>query len=204
MTRPPPLGSLARRSLLRAFGVAALRGLPLVGAGAILAGAAGPAAAAGAELTAFDVSRDEDGVYLSYAVDFELGRGVDDALMKAVPLFFVAEAEVFRDRWYWRDRRVAHAVRTWRIVFQPLTSTYRVTAVGGLSQSYSTRADALASISRGSRWKLAEPGQIEEGAHHYVEFQYRLDTAELPRPMQIGISGEPDWQLSVKRTLRLN
>jgi len=85
-----------------------------------------------------------------------------------------------------------------------LTSTYRVTTVGGLSQSYTSRADALASISRSSRWKIAEAGQIEEGAHHYVEFQYRLDTAELPRPMQIGISGEPDWQLLVKRTLRLN
>jgi hypothetical protein len=124
--------------------------------------------------------------------------------MKSVPLFFVAEVEIFRDRWYWRDRRVAHAVRTWRIVYQPLTSTYRVTTVGGLSQSYSTRTEALGSFTRGSHWKVAEAGQIEEGAHHYVEFQFRLDTAELPRPMQIGIGGEPDWQLLVKRTQRLN
>jgi hypothetical protein len=204
MTRPPPPGSLRRRSLLRVFGVAALRSLPLGSAGAALVGAALPAAAARPELTTFDINRDEDGVYLSYAVDFDLGRSVDDALMKSVPLFFVAEATIFRDRWYWRDRRVAHAVRAWRIVYQPLTSTYRVTTVGGLSQSYSTRADALGAINRSSHWKIAEPGQIEEGAGHYIEFQYQLDTAELPRPMQIGISGEPDWQLSVKRTLRLN
>ncbi|MEO8923748.1 MAG: DUF4390 domain-containing protein [Caldimonas sp.] len=204
MTRPPPSGSLRRRSLLRALGVAALPGLPLGGLGAALAGAPVSAAASGPELTMFDVSRDEEGVHLSYAVDFDLGHSVDDALMKAVPLFFVAEAEIFRDRWYWRDRRVAHAVRTWRVVYQPLTSTYRVTTVGGLSQTYPTRADALASTSRTSRWKIAEPGQIEDGAHHYIEFQWRLDTTELPRPMQIGISGEPDWQLSVKRTLRLN
>ena len=204
MTRPPPPGSLRRRSLLRALSVAALPGLPLGGVGAALVGAPLPAAAAGPELSVFDVSRDEEGVHLSYAVDFDLGRSVDDALMKAVPLFFVAEAEIFRDRWYWRDRRVAHAIRTWRIVYQPLTSTYRVTSVGGLSQTYSTRADALASTSRTSRWKIAEAGQIEEGAHHYIEFQYRLDTAELPRPMQIGISGQPDWQLSVKRTQRIN
>jgi hypothetical protein len=204
MTRPPLSGSLRRRSLLRAFGVAALRCVPLGSIGAALAGTAPRAAGAGPELSVFDISRDEDGVYLSYAVDFDLGRSVDDALMKSVPLFFVAEAEIFRDRWYWSDRRVARAVRTWRIVYQPLTSTYRVTTVGGLSQSYTSRSDALASISRSSRWKIAEAGQIEEGARHYVEFQYRLDTAELPRPMQIGISGEPDWQLLVKRTLRLN
>jgi hypothetical protein len=204
MTWPPPFGSMRRRSLLRALGVAALPGLRIGGVGAALAGAVPAAVAAAPELTTFEVTRDEEGVHLSYAVDFDLGRSVDDALMKAVPLFFVAEAEIFRDRWYWRDRRVAHAVRTWRIVYQPLTSTYRVTTVGGLSQTYQTRADALAATSRASRWKIAEPGQIEEGAHHYVDFQYRLDTSELPRPMQIGISGEPDWQLSVKRTLRLN
>ena len=204
MILPPPPGSLRRRSLLRAFGAAALRVLPVWGAGAVFLAGAPAARASAAELTAFDLTRDEDGVYLSYAVEFELGRSVDDALVKSVPLFFVAESEIFRDRWYWRDRRVAHAVRTWRIVYQPLTSTYRVTTIGGLSQTYATRAEAIASISRASRWKVAEPGQLEEGGRHYVEFQFRLDTSQLPRPMQIGIGGEPDWQLSVKRTLRIN
>ncbi|MEO8527331.1 MAG: DUF4390 domain-containing protein [Caldimonas sp.] len=204
MTLPTPPGSLRRRSLLRALGVAALRALPGWGAATVLLGKAQPALASTPELTVFDVGRDEDGVNLSYAVEFELGRSVDDALVKSVPLFFVAEAEIFRDRWYWRDRRVAHAVRTWRIVYQPLTSTYRVTTIGGLSQNYATRVEAIASFSRVARWKIAEPGQLEEGSRHYLEFQFRLDTTQLPRPMQIGISGEPDWQLSVKRTLRIN
>jgi len=204
MTLPPPPGSLRRRSLLRALGAAALRALPLWGVGGALLASAPPARASAAELIAFDLSRDEDGLSLSYAVEFELGRSVDDALVKSVPLFFVAEVEIFRERWYWRDRRVAHTVRTWRIVYQPLTSTYRVTTVGGLSQTHATRADAIASISRAAHWKVAEPGQLEEGGRHYLEFQFRLDTNQLPRPMQIGIAGSPDWQLSVKRTQRIN
>ena len=134
----------------------------MAGAGRPPAARAGPSSEA--ELTTFEVIRDEDGVFLNYAVDFELGKGADDALAKSVPLFFVAEAEIFRDRWYWRDRRVAHTVRVWKIVYQPLTSTYRVTTVGGLSQNYPTRGEALAAISRSTRWKIAEPGQIEEGA----------------------------------------
>jgi uncharacterized protein DUF4390 len=203
MTPLPPHGSLRRRSVLRALGVAASRAaLPGLWAAAGLA-AAGRAAAAEAELTTFEVIRDEDGLFLDYAVSFELGKGAEDALARAVPLFFVAEAEVFRDRWYWRDRRVAHTVRVWKIVFQPLTSTYRVTTVGGLSQNYPTRDDALFALSRSTRWKIADPAQIEDG-HHYLEFNYRLDTTLLPRPMQIGISGQPDWQLSVKRTQRIN
>ena len=172
---------------------------------ALLLAFTGPPARAAehAELSTFDIARDEDGVYVNYSVDFELSHSVDDALAKGVPLFFVAEAQVFRDRWYWRDRRVSDAVRVWRIVYQPLTSNDRVT-FGGLSQSYATRAEAVAAISRGARWRIAEPGQIEEGSGHYVEFSYRLDTTLLPRPMQIGVAGGADWQLNIKRTVRLN
>ena len=203
MTPLPPHGPLRRRSVLRALGVAASR-LALPGLWTAGLGAAASAVAAEAELAPFEVSREEDGVFLNYAVDFELGKGPEDALLKAVPLFFVAETEIFRDRWYWRDRRVAHTVRVWKIVLQPLTSTYRVTTVGGLGQNYPTRAEAIAAISRSTRWKIAEPGQLEDGAHHYLEFNYRLDTSLLPRPMQIGISGQPDWALQVKRTQRIN
>jgi Domain of unknown function (DUF4390) len=164
-----------------------------------------PAArAAEPDLTNFDLVHNEEGVLLSYGVDLELSRSVDEALSKEVALFFVAEAEVFRNRFYWRDQRVAHAVRRWRIVFQRLTSTYRVTFDGGLSQSYTSRAEAFAAISRSARWKIAEPSQIEEGSRHYVEFSYRLDTSQLPRPMQIGIGGQADWTLSVQRTQKIN
>ena len=159
--------------------------------------------AAETELSSFEVVHNEEGVLLSYAVNIELSRSVDDALSKAVPLFFVAEAEVFRDRWYWRDARVAQATRSWRIVYQPLTSTYRVT-FAGRSQNYNSREEALTSISRAAGWKVAEPGQIEEGSKYYIEFSYRLDTSLLPRPMQIGIGGQPDWALQVQRRQRLN
>jgi len=160
--------------------------------------------AAELELVNFELTAADDGLMLTYAVNFDLSRGVDDALNKAVPLFFVAEAQVFRSRWYWRDQRVAQAVRVWRIVYQPLTSTYRVT-FGGLSQNYGSRAEALAAISRGVRWKIADLGQIDSASGgHYVEFSYRLDTSLLPRPMQIGIDGQPDWELAVERTQRIN
>ena len=156
------------------------------------------------ELTTFELTHNDEGVFLSYAVNLELSRSVDDALTKAVPLFFVAEAELFRNRFYWRDQRVGYAVRRWRIVFQPLTSTYRVTFDGGLSQNYTTRAEAFAAISRSARWKIAEAAQIEEGSRHYVEFSFRLDTSQLPRPMQIGIGGQADWAMSVQRTQKIN
>ena len=156
------------------------------------------------ELGSFDLAATEEGLFLGYSVNLELSRAVDDALGKAVPLFFVAEAQLFRNRFYWRDQRVGYAVRRWRIVYQPLTSTYRVTFDGGLSQNYASRPEAFDAISRSTRWKIAEAAQIEEGSRHYIEFSYRLDTSQLPRPMQIGIGGQADWSMSVKRTQRIN
>ena len=83
------------------------------------------------------------------------------------------------------------------------SSAYRVT-FGGLSQNFSSREEALTSISRGARWKVAEAGQLSAGSSHYLEFSYRLDTSLLPRPMQIGIGGQSEWALSVQRTQRIN
>ena len=180
----------------------ALGGLLIAVLMALTMAAGAPAQPNGVELSAFEVVRGDDGVTLNYSVDFDLPRGAEEALNKAVPLYFVAEVELFRDRWYWRDKRIAGATRVWRIVYQPLTSNYRVT-FGGLSQTYATRAEAFAAMRRGVNWKIADAGQIEEGARHYIEFSFRLDTSLLPRPMQIGIGNAPDWSLSVERFYRM-
>ena len=154
------------------------------------------------EFSEFEVARTEEGVMLSFALRFDLPRGVEDALSKGVPLYFVAEAEVFRDRWYWRDKSVTRVNKVWRIAYQPLTRKYRV-SFGGLNQNFDNLSDAVASVRRVSGWKIADAHEAEDG-RHYVEFSYRLDTTLLPRPMQIGIGGQPDWTLLVEKFQRFN
>ncbi len=154
------------------------------------------------ELSHFELTRNDEGLLLDVAVRFELPHSVEDALHKGVPLYFVADASLFHDRRYWRDRRVASASRTWRLSYQPLTRNYRV-SFGGLSQSFDNLNDAVATVSRIGRWKLAEPGQISDSEALYVEFSYKLDTSMLPRPMQIGIGGQPDWNLLIEKTQRV-
>ena len=163
-----------------------------------------PAAAQNAppEVISFELTRNEEGLQLAFVLAFDLPRGVEEALQKGVPLYFVAQAEVFRDRWYWRDRRVALAERTWRVAFQPLTRKYRV-SFGGLNQSFDSLADALVAVRRVGSWRLAEAGAME-GTGHYVEFSYWLDTSLLPRPLQIGLGGQADWNLKVDRVQRID
>jgi len=154
------------------------------------------------ELTQFEVARSDEGLLLDFNVQFELPKAVEDALLKGVPLHFVAEVSIYSERWYWRDRKLSQASRTWRLAYQPLTRSYRV-GFGGLNQSYDTLAEAVGAVRRMTRWKIAEPGQIDDSVRPYLEFSYRLDTTLLPRPMQIGIGGQPDWTVLVEKTQRI-
>ena len=162
-----------------------------------------PGHAESIDLTTFSLMRNEEGVLLSFTANFELPHSVEDALLRGVPLYFEAEAAVLQSRWYWRDRRVARTTRNWRLTYQPLTRMYRV-STGGLNQNFETLTEALDSLRRSSRWKIAEAAQLEDDGRYYVEFSFHLDTTLLPRPMQIGIGGEAAWSLSVERTQRLN
>lgn len=165
-----------------------------------------PAAAVradGVELTQLGTERSDEGLALNFNTHFELPRAVEDALLKGVPIYFVAEATVWRSRWYWRDARVARVSRSWRLAWQPLTRQYRV-STGGLHQSYASLGEALASLHGIAGWRVAEARELEEDARHYLEFSYRLDTSQLPRPMQIGLGSPQGWALSVERTLAIN
>jgi hypothetical protein len=184
-----PAGGLVRR-VARAW---------LLGLACVLAGAVGPARADGLDLMALTLARSEQGLFLDYQARLELPRAVEDALQKGVPLYFQARAEVFRKRWYWRDDRIARATRSWRLTWQPLTRRYRVN-FGSLSQNYDNLYDALGAIQRATRWRLADPEALADGAD-YVAFDLRLDTSQLPRPLQIGLGGEADWDLAVERRL---
>ncbi|MEJ6005973.1 DUF4390 domain-containing protein [Paucibacter sp. AS339] len=163
----------------------------------------GTARAEGVELNQVSSARVEEGLELSFSTRFELPRAAEEALMKGVPIYFVAEAAVLRNRWYWRDARAARVSRTWRLAWQPLTRQFKV-STGGLNQSYASLAEALVALRGVSGWRIAEPKDIEDEGRYYVEFSYRLDTSQLPRPMQIGLGSPQGWGLNLERNLSLN
>lgn len=167
------------------------------------AAAPAQAQAQGIELVALELQRHDGELTLDFDVRLTLPKGVEDAMQRGVPVYFVAEAALYRARWYWRDERVARVQRSWRVAYQPLTSNWRV-GFGGFNQSFATLPEALAVVSRSARWKVAELSQLDADSHHYVEFSYRLDTSQLPSPMQIGLGGQGEWALAIERTLRLD
>ena len=194
MNEKRPVPSLQRRQVL-AWPVAAWLG-------AVAATGTAPAHAQGVDLVTLELQRQEGWLTLDFSARLQFPRGVQDALERGIPVYFVAEALVLRNRWYWRDERVARVSRTWRLAFQPLTSTWRV-GIGALGQSFPTQAEAIGALSRLSGWRLVELAALDTDSRHYVEFSFRLDTSQLPGPMQIGLTSQGDWQLRVERTLKL-
>ncbi len=189
--------------------VAGVLSAPLTRAAGV-AQAAQAASTPGAQLSQLRTERTDEGLYVTAAVSFDLPAVVQDALLKGIPLFFLIEAEVYRDRWYWTDPRVAAASRTARLAFQPLTRRWRVNigtgsgaaAGNGLratfNQNYDTLDEALSAVQRVPRWKVAEPNEIKSGSDHRLAFSFRLDLSQLPRPFQIGMVGQRDWTILIE------
>lgn len=163
--------------------------------------------ATGPEVAQLKVERGNNGLHLTSTVSFELPTAVEDALLKGVAVFFVAEAEVYRERWYWMDKKVASATRHMRLVYQPLTQRWRLGVSGAaiannglgvtLNQTFDSLEDALNAVRRISGWRIAEATELEAGARHRVEFVFKLDVSQLPRPLQIGALGQNAWTLSM-------
>ena len=156
----------------------------------------------GIELAHLELQRSETELTLDFDVRVALPRGVEDAMQRGVPVYFVADATLYRSRWYWRDERVARVQRSWRVAYQPLTSIWRV-GFGGFNQNFQTLGEALTAASRSSRWKVADSALLDPDSRYYLDFSYRLDTSQLPSPMQIGLGGQAEWVLGVERQLRL-
>ncbi len=167
-----------------------------------------------AEISQLQIDRSVDGIYLTASVRFDLPSAVEDALLKGIPMFFVAEVEVSRDRWYWYAKKIFSAERHMRLVYQPLTRRWRLNIASGaitanslgiaLNQSFDSLSDALAAVRRVSRWKIAESADIDPALKHNLEFNFRLDLSQLPRPFQIGVLGQADWNISATASQRLS
>ena len=197
----PPRLPVTRRQLL-AWPLVMVAGEFGLGLGLAATSLPAWASAPAIELLTLRLQRADGALSLDFAARIHLSRAVEEALQRGVPVYFTAQAQLLRNRWYWRDERVARVQRTWRLAFQPLTSSWRV-GFGGLNQTQATLEEALASLSRLSDWKIADLAQVDPDSRHYVEFSFRLDTSQLPGPMQFGLTTQADWTLGVERTLRL-
>lgn len=129
-----------------------------------------------------------------------------EAVNRGVPLYFVAEFEILKNRWYWFDEKLLSQSKVVRLSYHAVTQQYRV-AVGGLHQmSYPELDQALMAATSMRGWLLIDPeGQPLSGLMQAVQakpdayelrLRVRLDSAQLPKPLQVNALTNRDWNLS--------
>lgn len=153
-------------------------------------------AAEGVEIVQAHLEPSEEGYKLSATFAFELNRGLEDAVMRGIPLYFTTDAEITRPRWYWFDEKAIVSSQTIRISYNVLTRQYRAAITGSLQQTFSSLEDALSLIRRPSRWVVAEKGVLKTGETYNVAVHMGLDVAQLPKPFQVNALNNSDWRLS--------
>ena len=142
-------------------------------------------------------SAEGDAWLLSADFVVPLPARLEDAVQRGVALYFVAEFELVRPRWYWWDERALRAAQTYRLSYHPLTSQYRL-AIGAYQLQFQSIDEALRSMSLIRGWRVMELEQLKPGAAYEAQLRLRLDTSQLPKPFQITALTNRDWTLQTE------
>jgi len=142
-------------------------------------------------------------------VQVTLNSVLIDALKRGVPLVFSAEFEILKKRWYWFNERLISQSRPLRLSFHSVTQQYRVSQGEQLLLMTANLDEALAATLNVRQWQVAltaaeaQPQdlmqQVAKTPDAYeIRFRTRLDSAQLPKPLQLNALTNRDWNLSTE------
>lgn len=127
----------------------------------------------------------EEGLLLSADFAFDFSPRLEEAVANGVPLHFVVEFELTRPRWWWFDEETATRRTNWRLSYHALTRQYRL-STGALHQNFATLDEALDAMRRLRNWQVLERSVLLGSSSYEAAVRMRLDTAQLPRPLQLS------------------
>lgn len=150
----------------------------------------------------------EDGFEILADFKITLPPSVEDALIRGVALNFVSELAITRSRWYWMDSDVVQNEQQSKLTYNALTQQFRISR-GSLFQSFPNLESALHVLGH----QTSQPIPISSlgGGSGYVakllksETKYtayarmRLDTSQLPKPLQVNALTNSDWNLESEK-----
>jgi hypothetical protein len=147
-------------------------------------------AGAGAQADEIDVvdfrlASSEEGLILSADFAFEFSAPLQEAVANGVPLHFLVEFELTRPRWWWFDEVTARRRTQWRLSYHALSRQYRLTT-GALHQNFAQLDEALDVMRRLRNWQVLERSVRLTGSSYEAAVRMRLDTTQLPRPLQVS------------------
>jgi len=153
------------------------------------------AQAADIQVKSAQISLGDEGYALDAEFSIELGSRLEDVVSRGVALYFIAEFDLSKPRWYWADERVAGRAQTYRLSYHALTRQYRLSG-GAFHQNFQSLDEALRVMSRLRNWVVAEKSALKMGESYNAQLRMKLDITQLPKPFQVSAIGNKDWSLS--------
>jgi hypothetical protein len=155
-----------------------------------------PAAqAADAEVTAARIEASDEGYRLAATFSFELGKSVESAIERGIPMYFTTDVELTRPRWYWTDEKAVQTSQTVKIGYNAWTRQFTAAINNSIPQSFRSLDDALGVV-KSRRWLIADRSALNSGAVYNVGVRMKLDINQLPAPLQFGALNSSDWHLN--------
>ena len=154
-----------------------------------------PAHAGEIEIRDSQLLMDEDNYVLSADFTIDFNTRLEEAVTKGVVLYFVAEFELTRPRWYWLDEKVASRSQTFRLSYHALTRQYRL-STGVLHQSFETLDAALRQLSRLRNWTVLDKSAVKNDEPYLASLRLRLDLSQMPKTFQVTAIANKDWNLT--------
>ena len=154
--------------------------------------------AQGMHIKSAELTPSDAGYSLEANYEITLPHALEEALVRGLVLPFVIDFDLTYQRWWtlnlW-NRTIAAFRQKHRLSYNALTSQYRL-SFGNLHQNFDTLEDALAVLGRVRQRAAFARDEVEPGDVYIAALRLRLDTAQLPKPLQINALGSRDWNLS--------
>ena len=163
--------------------------------GFVLLLAAPLALAAEISLRSVQLVPSDDGYSLTADANINFNTRLEEAVNKGVVLYFAADFELTRPRWYWFDEHVIQRSKTFQLSYHALTRQYRL-STGALHQGYATLEEALLVLSHLRHWQVLDKSEVKPGQTYLAALRLSLDLTQMPKTFQVSALANKDWNLS--------
>ena len=153
--------------------------------------------AGGATVASIESQLRNDVHYLDARIQYGLTAPMLDALHKGVPLTFVLEIEISRQRNYVWDVTVAELEQRYLLEYHAVTQNYHVKNLNsGASYSLPSLDIALSVLGTIVDLPLLDDELLDSEANNVGRLRVQMDIEELPVPLRLLSYFSSEWHIS--------